>query len=250
MSCVCGIYDCGDCNHSNSGKCIGCRAENENLKALGRAACGVYECAQSRGIKSCVDCPNAVCLLKRSVESICPLRAQFESSRWWAGRMSRALEVRRKRAPGCSEGGAISEKVVSRLRWDPVALDLCASKGDESISSWRLAEMVGSSAALIRKDLSRFGEFGTPSFGYEMGFLRERIRGILHLDKPRGVIWIGGSSFRLFRPLVDRLSRQNCVLRGVFEVDPGQVGGTVDNWTIRSIADAGALAEIGRSILP
>ena len=230
---ICGIYNCMDCEHRSANLCPGCEAGNVQLKDSCQEICAVYTCTRSHGITSCNDCTEISCSLKRSVEAICPLRSQFEKRRWWAGRMSRAMESRKTQQID-NEDSKISGKVVSRLRWYLTVLDTFISEGYDSISSWQLAEKVGVNAALIRKDLSRFGDFGTPSYGYKASFLRDRIRGILHLDKPRGLVWIGCSCFRMHTAAVEKLETHNCSVLAVFDVDKSEIGTDISNLTVYS----------------
>lgn len=224
---ACGIYECTGCQHRTNENCPGCVEGNRRLKENCEQVCAVYECVETRGIGSCGSCNQSVCMLKRAVESICPLRSRHENSRWWAGRMARALESRKPVGGESVKEEKISARVVSRLRYYLTALDEFSTNGAVAVSSWQLAERVGVNAALIRKDLSRFGEFGTPSFGYRIDYLTERIRGILRLDKPKSIVWIGAACFRLHYGSVARLGKHACGVVGVFDVDPEEVGSRV-----------------------
>jgi len=219
---LCGLYDCAECVHAVEGKCAGCRETNARSRAQAQPVCRVFECVESRGFVSCEQCRDAVCALRRNVATLCPLRAHYEKQRWWAGRMSRFLSSRR--GAGLSDEGRMSPRVVSRLRWYLLALDTLEAEGRESVSSWQLSERVGVSAALIRKDLSRFGDFGTPSFGYRTEHLQERIRGILRLDRHRAVVWVGACAMRHYAAALQRLGRNNCSIVGVFDIDEHEIG--------------------------
>lgn len=229
---ACAIYECGTCEYLSTGMCPGCRTGNTQLRDEGREICAVFACVQNAGGETCESCKQSSCTLRRSAESICPLRGRFEKKRWWAGHMSRALEGRTTR--GGSEP-RISEKVINRLRWYLTAVEQFAADGQESVSSWQLAEKVGVNSSLIRKDLSRFGEFGTPSFGYRIDYLTERLRGILHLDKPRGVVWIGACAFRQMCSVIDRMTGHGCQVLAVFDLDPAEIGANIAGHEVRSL---------------
>ncbi len=216
------------------GRCAGCREGNRQLQLSDQPACKVFVCAESRGIESCNVCKETTCVLRRAVETICPLRGSFEKQRWWAGRMSRFLSSRKGSAIDAEEE-KMSDRVVTRLRWYLVALDALASDGSDSVSSWQLAEKVGVSAALIRKDLSRFGDFGTPSYGYKISFLQERIKGILRLDRTRGVAWVGACALRHHQGALDRLGCNNCYIVGLFDIDEHEIGGSVSGFTVEPV---------------
>jgi len=232
---ACGIYECTGCQHRTDGECRGCVEENLRLRDACEQVCTVFECVESRGIASCAQCEEAACVLKRNIESICQVRSRLENMRWWAGRMARALESRKGAGGEADTSQKVSPRVVSRLRWYLNVLDALVEEGATSVSSWQLAERVGVNAALIRKDLSRFGDFGTPSFGYRIDSLTQQIRGILHLDEPKGVVWIGAACFRLHFRSIGRLGKHACGVVGVFDVDPEQIGTRVGDYEVLGI---------------
>ena len=154
--------------------------------------------------------------------------------------MARALESRKSLAADVAESPRMPERVINRIRWYMTALDSFADEGAQAVSSWQLAERVGVCAALIRKDLSRFGEFGTPSFGYRIDFLRERLAAILHLDNPKRIAWVGACSLRHNVAIAERLAQNNCRIAGVFDVDQSEIGTQILEF---SILPAGSIRE-------
>lgn len=231
---LCGIYDCSECQFVANGECPGCEEANRRLRGASEKACAILECVESHKIEACSQCDESSCLLRRSVESICPMRSRFESARWWAGRMSRSLEARRPAEPRTADA-KIPPRVLSRLRLYLTALGHLSDEGASSVSSWQLAERVGVNAALIRKDLSRFGEFGTPSFGYRVDFLVQRIRGILGLDKSAKLVWIGAAHFGLHSAALARLEQSGCKVAAVLDADPSTVGHRVGGYDVLPI---------------
>ena len=232
LTAACAVYQCQTCVHRASGDCAGCRDGNVQLLKAGEDVCKVYACVTSHQVESCDHCPEPSCELKRSVESLCPLRGRFENRRWWAGRMSRALARRKAPQKTVGRSNTISERVVSRLRWYLTALDQFASEECESVSSWQIGEKVGVDAALIRKDLSRCGEFGTPSFGYRVDFLRERIARILRLDTPRAIAWVGAPCYREHASAVRTLADHGIRVHAVFDSDPAEIGAVIGDQTV------------------
>jgi redox-sensing transcriptional repressor len=61
----------------------------------------------------------------------------------------------------------------------------------EITSSQELGTYLGISSAQIRKDLSQFGEFGKQGTGYNINFLINQLRKILHVEKVWDVVLIG-----------------------------------------------------------
>ena len=87
----------------------------------------------------------------------------------------------------------IPDIVVGRLPVYLRALNLMILEDCEYTSSHELGERLGISSAQIRKDLSHFGEFGKQGTGYNVAYLYEQIRQILHVDRewPMAVVGAG-----------------------------------------------------------
>lgn len=232
---VCGIYECETCEYLSSARCPGCAPGNAQVAQSGGHPCRVYECVRSRSIAACADCEEPACSLRRAAELICPLRSRFEKPRWWAGRMARSLESRGA-GTVAARGAKRSPKVITRLRWYLTALDSFAAEGRQAVSSWQLAERVGVSSALVRKDLSKFGDFGTPSLGYEVEFLREKLRSILCRGKPPDIIWIGARALRLSENTLGGLAKHNCRLCGVFDDEHDEIGAKIGDLVVMPVS--------------
>jgi len=97
---------------------------------------------------------------------------------------------------------------ISRLSVYARHLALLEQKGEEVISSGRLANMCGGNPAQIRKDLAYFGEFGVRGVGYYVKELLFEIRKILGADKKwrLGLVGVGnlGSALLRHAPFSDR----------------------------------------------
>jgi redox-sensing transcriptional repressor len=81
--------------------------------------------------------------------------------------------------------------VVGRLPIYLRALTFMAKEGQEITSSQELSEKLGISSAQIRKDLSHFGEFGKQGTGYEITYLRDQLKRILHVERTWPVALVG-----------------------------------------------------------
>lgn len=84
----------------------------------------------------------------------------------------------------------VPEATVTRL---PLYLRLLKTynQGKGTISSTRIAQLAGVTAAIVRKDLSYLGSFGTRGVGYDMEFLVSQINRELGLDQNWSVVVIG-----------------------------------------------------------
>lgn len=85
----------------------------------------------------------------------------------------------------------IPDIVIARLPLYLQALKHMKLDGGIKTSSQAMAEMIGISAAQIRKDLSFFGEFGKQGSGYSVDFLINQLQNILKVNKVWGIALIG-----------------------------------------------------------
>jgi redox-sensing transcriptional repressor len=89
------------------------------------------------------------------------------------------------------EDKSVPNIVVGRLPLYLRTLQLMNQEGRKVTSSQELGERLGISAAQIRKDLSQFGEFGKQGTGYNIDFLTDQLRQILHVNKVWDVAVVG-----------------------------------------------------------
>lgn len=101
----------------------------------------------------------------------------------------------------------VSEATTARLSVYLRCLDTLADEGVRSVSSSELAERFQLNAALIRKDLANFGEFGVRGVGYEVQALRSELRRLLGLDRLTNLVVVGAgnlgralAAYQGFRP--------------------------------------------------
>ncbi len=113
---------------------------------------------------------------------------------------------------------------ISRLSVYARHLALLDEKGQEVISSGRLADMCGVNPAQIRKDLAYFGEFGVRGVGYYVKELLFEIRKILGADKDwrLGLVGVGNLGWALLRhaPCAD----QGYTFVAAFDRKPKRIG--------------------------
>jgi redox-sensing transcriptional repressor len=126
----------------------------------------------------------------------------------------------------------IPDIIVSRLPVYLRALRHKQAQGQQTTSSQELGELVGISAAQIRKDLSQFGEFGKQGTGYNIVFLVGKLREILKVERVWDVVLIGmgdmGHALARYQGFSDRGFR---VVK-VFDSDPAKIGGQVGDFVV------------------
>lgn len=105
------------------------------------------------------------------------------------------------------------------------------------VNSLQIAEMAGTNAAQVRKDLSYLGEFGTRGIGYDVDALITHLSKQLGLTEHRRVAIVGfgrlGAALQSYPGFSDRGMR----VVAVFDSDPAKVGTQVDGMTVESVDD-------------
>lgn len=91
----------------------------------------------------------------------------------------------------------ISELTTARLSLYLRCLDGLDGEGVSTVSSQGLAEHCQLNAALVRRDLANFGEFGVRGVGYYVKDLRRHLKEILGLDRNVKVVIIGAGNLGL-----------------------------------------------------
>jgi redox-sensing transcriptional repressor len=131
----------------------------------------------------------------------------------------------------------IPDIVIGRLPLYLRSLQRMAQENRRTTSSQEMAERLGISAAQIRKDLSQFGEFGKQGTGYDINFLIEQIRSILHVDRVWDIVVVGagdiGSAIAGYQGFTDRGYK----VAMVFDNDPEKIGKKLGPFIIQDIAN-------------
>jgi len=128
---------------------------------------------------------------------------------------------------------SVPDIVVGRLPLYLRALSQMTIEGKEVTSSQELGERLGISSAQIRKDLSQFGEFGKQGTGYNITFLTEQLKRILHVQDVWEVAVIGvgdlGRAVAHYAGFVDRGFR----IVALYDNDPKKIGQRIGSFTIQ-----------------
>lgn len=131
----------------------------------------------------------------------------------------------------------IPDIIVGRLPIYLRALQRMADSGLKTTSSQELGELVGVSAAQIRKDVSQFGEFGKQGTGYSISYLLEKLREILKVDRIWDVAIIGsgdmGHALANYQGFVNRGFR----VVMVFDNDKNKIGQKINQFEIEDSAN-------------
>lgn len=123
----------------------------------------------------------------------------------------------------------VPEQTVGRLTIYRRCLTQAAAIGVQVINSLQLAQMAGTNAAQVRKDLSYLGELGTRGIGYDVTSLAAHLAEVLGIGERRRVALVGlgrlGSALLGYPGFVER----GFDIVAVFDEDPARVGTLVDS---------------------
>jgi redox-sensing transcriptional repressor len=134
----------------------------------------------------------------------------------------------------------IPDIIIGRLPVYLRALQRLSEKGITTTSSQELGEIIGISAAQIRKDISQFGEFGKQGTGYSIPFLIERLRDILKVDRVWEVIIVGMGDMGHALARYNGFANRGFHVSMVFDNDPKKIGQKVGDF---EISDTVTMAE-------
>lgn len=114
---------------------------------------------------------------------------------------------------------------------------LFESRGADFISSQDLASLTGLNAAIVRKDLAYFGQFGIPGKGYQVETLQQKILDILGINKKLNVALVGvgnlGSALLSYRGF----DRQGFTISCAFDNDLRKIGKNLEGILIQDISE-------------
>ncbi len=118
----------------------------------------------------------------------------------------------------------VSELTTNRLSVYLRCLNALETAGVRAISSQALADQFHLNAALIRKDLAYFGEFGVRGVGYYVSELRDHLRQILGLDRHVNVAIMGAGNLGLALADYPGFRREGFEIVALFDTARDKVG--------------------------
>jgi len=118
----------------------------------------------------------------------------------------------------------IPDIIIGRLPIYLRSLQYLADQGVQTTSSQELGEIIGISAAQIRKDISQFGEFGKQGTGYSISFLIERLRDILKLNRVWDVVIVGMGDMGHALARYNGYANRGFQIVMAFDNDPDKIG--------------------------
>lgn len=118
----------------------------------------------------------------------------------------------------------ISESTIHRLSLYFRVLSILEKEDFDTISSKELARREKLTPAQVRKDLSFFGSFGTRGLGYPVTELKNRIAGILGLDRIWNVALVGVGNIGSALVGYKEFYKQGFSIKLIFDNDQRKIG--------------------------
>ncbi len=117
-----------------------------------------------------------------------------------------------------------SKPTIERLSTYIKCLRAMKKDGILTASSADIAATTGVNAAQFRKDLSYFGEFGTPGRGYNVEQLQEHLSNIMGLREEHRVLLVGAGNLGSALAGYSGFKERGFEIVAVFDSDPAKIG--------------------------
>lgn len=158
-------------------------------------------------------------------------------------------------APGSAHLVKVPQPTIERLSAYLQCVRTLRENGTETASSAEIAKRTGINAAQLRKDLSYFGEFGTPGLGYELRELEAHLSRIMGLDQDRDVLLVGAGNLGRALSTYPGFGRRGFRIVAAFDIDTEKVGTFMGQCQVYHLNDLSKIntqlnAEVGVVAVP
>ena len=131
----------------------------------------------------------------------------------------------------------IPEATVARLAVYLRVLSALVDGGRSTVSSGELAAAAGVNPAGLRKDLSHLGPCGVRGVGYEVATLRDRISGVLGVERSRACVLVGIGNLGSALADYAGFGSRGFEFVGLFDASPARIGQQIGGLTVRPIEE-------------
>jgi redox-sensing transcriptional repressor len=131
----------------------------------------------------------------------------------------------------------IPEATVARLAVYLRVLTALAESGRSTVSSGELAAAAGVNPAGLRKDLSHLGPCGVRGVGYEVRTLRDRISGVLGVERSRACVLVGIGNLGSALADYAGFGSRGFEFVGLFDAAASRIGQRIGGRTVRPIEE-------------
>jgi redox-sensing transcriptional repressor len=131
----------------------------------------------------------------------------------------------------------IPEATVARLAVYLRVLSALVDGGRSTVSSGELAAAAGVNPAGLRKDLSHLGPCGVRGVGYEVATLRDRISGVLGVERSRACVLVGIGNLGSALADYAGFGSRGFEFVGLFDAAASRIGQQIGGLTVRPIEE-------------
>jgi redox-sensing transcriptional repressor len=131
----------------------------------------------------------------------------------------------------------IPEATVARLAVYLRVLSALGDGGRSTVSSGELAAAAGVNPAGLRKDLSHLGPCGVRGVGYEVATLRDRISGVLGVERSRACVLVGIGNLGSALADYAGFGSRGFEFVGLFDAAASRIGQQIGGLTVRPIEE-------------
>jgi redox-sensing transcriptional repressor len=142
----------------------------------------------------------------------------------------------------------IPDETIRRLPVYLRGLGSFTNDGDHSISSQQLAEILHIKPPQLRKDLSYFGDIGTPGVGYNKQKLAKHLRSILKLNNSHDAALVGYGNLGAALLKYTGFKNFGIEIKVIFDKDPRKIGRVIQKITIENVSKISTLRKRDISI--
>jgi redox-sensing transcriptional repressor len=135
----------------------------------------------------------------------------------------------------------IPAATVARLPLYLQVLITAAEEDARTLSSTDLATAAGLTSAMVRKDLSFLGSYGTRGVGYEVAELTTEISSVLGVTDDRPVVIVGVGNLGRALASYEGFHRRGFRVCSLVDADPQMIGEEVGHLIVEDIADLDAI---------
>ena len=135
------------------------------------------------------------------------------------------------------ERAGIPETTIQRLPLYLRCLLQAQAQQMPLVNSLTLAEMCGTNAAQVRKDLSYLGELGTRGIGYDVRSLVGHISSVLGVTELRRAVLVGFGRFGSALLGYPGFAERGFEIVAVIDSDPGKIGTRAGDLVVSDVRD-------------
>lgn len=144
-----------------------------------------------------------------------------------------------------AEAARVPEPTIERLSAYLQCVRTLREGGQGTSSSAEIARRTGINPAQLRKDLSYFGEFGTPGLGYDLEALENHLTRIMGLHVERDVLLVGAGNLGRALSSYTGFGRRGFRIVAAFDVAHDKIGHSLGDCPVY---DIGRIADVNQHL--